>query len=292
MYIKGSKYLDEDTGIKYDSYLPEYYFFDFESKKYILEEKMVCSLFNNKEYKSILELGVGTGRITSYLINKSEDYKGIDISQSMINQLKQKIDKPRADFSVFEINDFINQYDNFNDHDLICSFWAFNYSILSFFETENYDTNEIIPSNNLIESEKKASNHISKLFKSLKKGCDFVFFYFDAYSVEQSYATRIMEETLPFPYYDRGYTYKVFKNTLQNLKNKQLLDYSVEHLNGFVKLENDNHLLNYYKELHLKNEINSKEDENKLLSAFLPYKFTSGEYKIPAGVNIVIGKML
>ena len=55
----------------------------------------------------ILEIGVGTGRFFIDAINLGADIYGIDISESMINILKSKLDKSQLDrISIQNIIDF------------------------------------------------------------------------------------------------------------------------------------------------------------------------------------------
>lgn len=62
----------------------------------------------SKMYGSpILELACGTGRITVPLCNEGHKITGIDISKSMINQAKSKIEnEDRAEFLIGDVRDF------------------------------------------------------------------------------------------------------------------------------------------------------------------------------------------
>lgn len=288
-YYDNSKYLAKETANNYDKYLPNYYFFNDTTRKYEEELEIILAMINDKKFESVLELGVGTGRVTEKLISKSQRYTGIDISDSMIQKINEKLGGHEdTNFYTSDIGAFINKNYELNDINFLCSFWAFNYSVLSHFEYKDFETNTLFQSEDLELAEEGAIKQIKKLFSMLAPKAEFLFLYFDAYSVEQSYVTRILEKTLPFPYNDRGYTFKVFKRALSKINN---LNYSIDHLNGFVKLDNDHHLLNYFKTLHLKGEISTPEDEDTLFNSFNVYKNVIGEYHIPAGVNIVRGRV-
>ncbi|EME3529414.1 class I SAM-dependent methyltransferase [Enterococcus faecium] len=285
MYYKNSKYLSKDTATNYDLYLPEYFFFDNYTKSYKEEIDIIISNLDSKIYNTILELGVGTGRITEKIIPFSENYIGLDISESMIDKITRKLANNKADFFVYDINEFIRSTSSLDNVDFLCSFWAFNYSVLAHFERKNFNTNTLIPCEDLNLAEKQAIDQIVRLLSLLNPGTDFLFFYFDTYSVEQSYVTTVLEQQLPFPHNDRGYTFKVFKKALSFAS-----EYSNTHLNGYVYIKNDKHLLDYFKTLHLKGAINTSQDEQALINHFSAYKKRDGTYKIPAGVNVVKGK--
>ncbi|QUE87977.1 methyltransferase domain-containing protein [Exiguobacterium alkaliphilum] len=288
-FYENSKYLAVNTASDYDKFLPEYYFFDDESKKYIEETEFIQQTIGDRKYSSTLELGVGTGRVTKYLGPLSDEYKGIDISQSMISRITKKLPDSKYSFVVQDINSFIdNNSEELNKYDFVGSFWAFNYSILSFFEYTNFETGEVHPYQDLKSAEESAIQQVIKLFSNLKSGTEFLFFYFDAYSVEQSYVTRILQKELPFPYYDRGYTFKVFQKALNSLKT---INYKCIYKNGYVELKNTEHLINYFSSLHLKGKLNTEEEKLLLVDSFKVYQYEDGHYEIPAGMNIISGKI-
>lgn len=285
-YYKNHKYMQKDTATKYDAVLPDYYFFDFLSKNYVDETEFLKQYLENKRFKSTLEFGVGTGRMTNFILPKSSTYTGIDLSNSMIEKIKQRFHGSNGDFIVKPINDYIDQTDKLSTFDFVCSFYAYNYSLLSFWEYYYPETDEHGCYKDLELAEQRAKSEIKKLFTQLKPGTQFMFYYFDAYSAEQSYATRILEQELPFPHDDRGYTFKVFTNTLDELSN---ISYKLEHKNGYAKLLNTEHLINYYSTLHLAESIKTFEDKELLVNAFKAYQLDNGNYHIPAGVNVVTG---
>ncbi|GAX48218.1 methyltransferase domain-containing protein [Pseudolactococcus reticulitermitis] len=289
VYDENSKYLAKDTAENYEKYLPKYYFFDDEIREYVEETVVVENKLSRESFNSVLEFGVGSGRITELLMPISKKYKGIDISDSMIKRINRRFPVEKSQFEVFDINEFINQnIDGLRQYDFIGSYWAFNYAILSFFEYRDLSTGKTYAIDNLTEAEEKAKEQITKLFSNLSKGTKFLFLYFDAYSVEQSYVTSVLEQSLPFPYNDRGFTFRLFKKILHQLESVKFVH---EHKSGFVILDDDEHLIEYFKNLHLKGYLDSDESIELLMNTFRAYKYEDGHYEIPAGMNIISGNI-
>ena len=287
VYYENSKYQSEHTADQYDKYLPEYYFLDEENREYIEEKIMIEKKLSGENFKSVLELGVGSGRVTELLMSKAKQYTGIDISESMIKKIEQRFYMKKCQFEVFDINDFLNEnLENLKQYDFIGSFWAFNYAILSFFEYQDLCTGKVYAVDDLVKAEELAKEHFEKVFNNLNKGTKFLFVYFDAYSVEQAYVTSVLEWILPSPYNDRGFTFKLFNNLLCNLDNVEVTH---EYKNGFVILSDDEHLIGYFSNLHLKGYLEDSEAIELLVNNFRAYRYEDGHYEIPAGVNLLYG---
>lgn len=94
----------------------------------------------------------------------------------------------------------------------------------------------------------------------------------------------MLSKKLPFPYKDRGYTYKLLLNTMVN---REDINYEAIHYNGFVKLKDQRQLINYFKTLHLHGALNTPEDIEQLLMHFNAYQSVGEIYEIPAGMNMV-----
>jgi ubiquinone/menaquinone biosynthesis C-methylase UbiE len=62
------------------------------------EKVVLHDLYNESKNEPILEIGVGAGRITSYLLNVTDQYVGIDYSANMIDSCKHRF--PDADLRL------------------------------------------------------------------------------------------------------------------------------------------------------------------------------------------------
>jgi ubiquinone/menaquinone biosynthesis C-methylase UbiE len=74
---------------KYDSML---------NKTRDLEKKAAQETLNRYDYKNIVELGCGTGKNTSWLLEKAEKVLAIDFSPEMQKIARQKINSPKVSF--------------------------------------------------------------------------------------------------------------------------------------------------------------------------------------------------
>lgn len=81
----------------------------------------IIELISKQRESSVLDMGVGTGEITTPLYNLGYSITGIDLSEKMINIAKKKM--PNALFIHGEFNDILTQIESKYD------FVIFNYSI-------------------------------------------------------------------------------------------------------------------------------------------------------------------
>lgn len=90
-----------------------------------IEEPAVYSLLPSLEGLSILDLGCGFGTFVSFCLQKgAANVSGIDISQNMISEAKDRIKDPRASFTVTPVEDFEAGEASF---DLVVSSMCFHY---------------------------------------------------------------------------------------------------------------------------------------------------------------------
>lgn len=63
-----------------------------------LDQKYTIKTLNKFEFSNVVELGCGTGKNTSYLLEKADNIIGLDFSQEMLNKAKEKINDKRVSF--------------------------------------------------------------------------------------------------------------------------------------------------------------------------------------------------
>ena len=68
-----------------------------------LDEMVTRETLKNSRFKSIFEIGCGTGKNTSLLAQIGEKVKAIDLSEGMINKAKEKLNLENVSFSVANI---------------------------------------------------------------------------------------------------------------------------------------------------------------------------------------------
>jgi ubiquinone/menaquinone biosynthesis C-methylase UbiE len=68
-----------------------------------LDEQVTKNTLTNLRFKSIIEIGCGTGKNTSFLAQIGEKVHAIDFSEGMINKAKEKLQLDNATFTVADI---------------------------------------------------------------------------------------------------------------------------------------------------------------------------------------------
>ena len=69
-----------------------------ENKTRDLDQIATRETLSKYQFKMVLELGCGTGKNTSWLLQNAEQVIGLDFSQEMLNMARAKITDPRAEF--------------------------------------------------------------------------------------------------------------------------------------------------------------------------------------------------
>ncbi|MBU1092986.1 MAG: class I SAM-dependent methyltransferase [Firmicutes bacterium] len=294
MDIKEIEYTKYLLPKDYEEALPPY-FFDFQGE--IIEEVVMLKKILNKfsSISRVMELGVGTGRVTEILYEQFSDVSGIDISSNMIESVRKKL--PNVKLENIDINKFVNDKSNFNDIDILCSFWAYNYAILNHYEEFDFQNKSIKPTSNFDKSNLNSEKMINETFLNLKLKSDFLIIFFDSTSVEQQFVTKYWSKIQPFPKNDRSYTYKRFLEVLNALEGKEQIQVDHETIKGFVYFDDFDKMIKTYLNLHFKGFFNGDVDLVKSIILDLKitmdkYKMIDGSYKIPAGVNIFLGKRI
>ena len=68
-----------------------------------LDQKVTREVLVNLHFNSILELGCGTGKNTSFLSQIGENVRAVDFSQGMIEKAEEKVQAANVKFSMMDI---------------------------------------------------------------------------------------------------------------------------------------------------------------------------------------------
>ena len=80
-----------------------------------LDKKSTIETLSKFEFKNVLELGCGTGKNTSWLLEKATQIIGLDFSQEMLNKAKEKISNKKVVFKKADLNEDWEVENNFAD---------------------------------------------------------------------------------------------------------------------------------------------------------------------------------
>lgn len=80
-----------------------------------LDRKSTIQTLNKYNFSNVIELGCGTGKNTSYLLNRADKVIGLDFSEEMLNKAKKKIIDIRAEFRKADLTTDWKIEDNYAD---------------------------------------------------------------------------------------------------------------------------------------------------------------------------------
>lgn len=80
-----------------------------------LDKKATIEILSKYNFKSVLELGCGTGKNTEWLIKKAEQIIGLDFSQGMLDKAAQKINDKKVKFKKADLNQDWDVQNDFAD---------------------------------------------------------------------------------------------------------------------------------------------------------------------------------
>lgn len=75
-----------------------------ENKTRDLEAIALRNVLSTVTFKSVLEVGCGTGKNTEWLLQKAEHITGVDLSEEMLSKAKEKFQSPKVEFMQADIN--------------------------------------------------------------------------------------------------------------------------------------------------------------------------------------------
>ena len=80
-----------------------------------LDKKSTIETLSKFEFENVLELGCGTAKNTSWLLEKATQIIGLDFSREMLNKAKEKISNKKVVFKKADLNEDWEVENNFAD---------------------------------------------------------------------------------------------------------------------------------------------------------------------------------
>jgi ubiquinone/menaquinone biosynthesis C-methylase UbiE len=77
---------------------------DNDNKTRDLEGTALRSMFSDSHFSHCLEIGCGTGKNTSFLLERCDRVLAVDLSEGMLEKARQKINSPNVSFVQADIN--------------------------------------------------------------------------------------------------------------------------------------------------------------------------------------------
>lgn len=161
----------------------------------------------------VLELGCGSGRLTTLLAPYAAELLATDKSEDMISAVRQRFPGISTRCADTEsVVRTLHAEGKGNNFDLIGSFWSLNYPLLECFEETT--ENGVVSSNNFEDGLARARSLLHDLIALLAPAGRLIILFFDADTEEQRLVTKLWERIAPFPGTGRDYTWRLLHDAL------------------------------------------------------------------------------
>jgi SAM-dependent methyltransferase len=266
----------------YDEILPPY-IFDGQSDEELLATELAALDRRGAAGTKALELGCGTGRMTTVLRRHAPRLICIDNSEAMLTVFRQR----HPDLHVKCIDARTHVSDSIETFDLVTAFWSLNYPLLSCFESHNgTEIRQLDPDEGL----HNARAFLRALLERVGPAGNLLVFFFDDESPEQQLVTRLWERIAPFPGTGRGFTRILLLDYLMNLQDQGEGSVTHRHLLGHAHADSLRSARRFVLEGHLRSFPGLADHPDVLneVDQFLnKYRNSNGTVDIPAGLHIV-----
>ncbi|TGM31740.1 class I SAM-dependent methyltransferase [Leptospira biflexa] len=118
-----------------------YYDLLYKDKDYAGESQYVLNALStdDKQLNSLLELGCGTGKHAEFFLQKFNQYKGVDLSEDMVMQAKDRLAGKNVDLSIGDVRNFKSneKFDAVVSLFHVASYQIENHDFLSYLKSAN-----------------------------------------------------------------------------------------------------------------------------------------------------------
>jgi len=242
-----------------EDYIPADYY-DRLLKEYVFGGTADLTLFDNflskgllpgrEKFRRALELGCGTGRSASVLVNNHafEHADLVDLSsQMMVGAQERFMQDPRVTFHQSDSLAFLNSA--LPPYDVAFSLWSFSHSVHQMLLRDGLDVGR-----------KNVKRAIDRLFiELLEPGGKFFLIHFDSCSEEQCILMKQWKKIWPIieSLDEQSPSKQVIDAALQDLKHRGIIEYSSAHLIGDpIEYDNINEAMEVFFNFHLECALN------------------------------------
>lgn len=265
----------------YDDILPHYEFAGMTDEN--LLRHVLTPLVVNRGVTQALELGCGTGRMTSVLREFVATPTCVDHSAAMLaafHTRHQDLTAVHADARRYVAEAGQQQPSQWQ---LIVACWSLNYPLLECFET---NTGKAIVSRDLDEGKHDAAAFLTALTRLLAPGGHLLTFFFDSDSAEQRFVTDLWDPVAPFPGTGRDFTRRLLLNHLAASDGTT----ETRHYPGHMHSPDLNRAEQWFLDGHFKSfpELSGDHEIRATIRRFLAnHVHNDGTVHVPAGVYVI-----
>jgi SAM-dependent methyltransferase len=241
---------DYIPAVYYDRLLKEYEFSGTTDLMLFDSFLSTALLPGRKTFRRALELGCGTGRSASVLVNNhSFDHADlVDLSNQMMAGAQERfMEDPRVTFHKSDSLEFLNSARP--PYDVAFSLWSFSHSVHQMLLRDGLDVGT-----------KNVKQAIDRLFTELlEPGGKFFLLHFDSCSEEQYILMRQWKKIWPIidSLDEQSPSKQVVDAALQALTDRGIIEYSSVHLMGdAIEYDNINDAMEVFFNFHLECALN------------------------------------
>lgn len=276
----------EENGI-YDRLLLRHFFGGVEDSE-LVADRLRADFGAPAETFNILELGCGTGRVTSQLAPYANRLLLADYSPVMIDAARARF--PRAEVMRADTRSAVATLIDDGGaatFDVVGAFWSLSYPLGEFFETLTVDG--VQPMTDL-KSRERTLTFVRQLVDLLAPGGHLIALFFDADTPEQRLVTRLWERVAPFPEHGRRYTLDLLLEGLRLAEDTGGGSLLHTRIGGTAWAQDREAAARWFSSVHLKSfpGLVLDPDVQTEISSFIDrYERPTGEVALPSGVNLI-----
>ena len=235
---------------------------------------------------SVLELGCGTGRMTTMLLAHAGSLLAVEPAPAMLDGFRRRhpqLNPLQADART-AVQDRTRDGTTF---DQVAAFWSLNYPLLSCFE--HNDGTQIHPLEHATGLA-NAQTFLQQLISLITPGGHLLAFFFDNDSAEQRLVTRLWERIAPFPGTGRDYTRTLLLDTLHQAQQTGAGTLVHRLLRGYAGDASPQAARDYILRQHLRGFPGLADDPHTRaeVAAFVnEHTGSDGRVRIPAGMHLI-----
>ncbi|OLT13843.1 hypothetical protein BJF78_21060 [Pseudonocardia sp. CNS-139] len=237
----------------------------------------------------IVELGCGTGRMTSRLAAHARRLTVVDPSPAMIDRVRVRA--PTADVVLADARDALTDLlsrGRAGSFDVVAAFWALNYPLGQFFETMTADA--VRPVDDMPRAREHAAGFVRRLVRLLAPGGHLLVLYFDPDTPEQQLVTRMWERIAPFPGRGPPYPLTVLLDTLRQEEAAGHGDLTHTRYAGAAWAPDRAAAVAWFDGVHFKGFpalVGDPEVRAEVAAIVTRYERPAGDVVLPSGVHVI-----
>jgi SAM-dependent methyltransferase len=238
---------------------------------------------------SIVELGCGTGRVTSRLAPYARSLLAVDSSQSMIATFQARY--PAAETWCLDIREAVARLlgeGRAGTFDVVGTFWSLSYPISECFEEVTAEGVRPVPDQ--AAARERARRLVSDVVRLVAPRGHLLALYFDPDTREQRLVTRLWERIAKFPYDRRALTRELLIDELRAAEDRGEGWLAYTRLGGVAVAGGREAARAWFDHLHLKDVpalVNDPEVQQAIEGFLDECTQPSGQVAIPSGVYVI-----